>query len=201
MLAPFGHVLAQEPIAVDNSPLSPVAEAIPARSRNDRTQLEHNNQADLPAPQANPLFMAAHKALLEKRKQGVIDVYFLGDSITRRWQGTDYPEHKKNWDQNFFGWNAANFGWGGDITQNVLWRLQNGELDGVNPKIVVLMIGTNNLGNMTSSDDTDAQVEQVTRGIRAILDAIREKAPAAKIVLTGITPRNDVSGNAPPAGN
>ena len=57
------------------------------------------------------------------------------------------------------------------------------------------MIGTNNLGNITSSDDTNAQVEQVTRGIRAILDVIREKAPAAKIVLTGITPRNDVSGN------
>ena len=139
--------------------------------------------------------MAAHKALLEKSKQGVIDVYFLGDSITRRWQGTDYPEHKKNWDHNFYGWNAANFGWGGDSPQNVLWRLHNGELDGVDPKVVVLMIGTNNLGNITASDDADARVDQVTRGIRAILDVIREKAPTAKIVLMGITPRNDMSGN------
>jgi lysophospholipase L1-like esterase len=169
LLAPFSRVLAQAPTAVD--------------------------KADVPSPQTNPLFMAAHKALLEKSKQGVINVYFLGDSITRRWQGTDYPEHKKNWDHNFYGWNAANFGWGGDSTQNVLWRLKNGELDGVNPKVVVLMIGTNNLGNLTSSDDIDARVEQVTRGIRAILDDIQEKAPTAKIVLTAITPRYDVSGN------
>ena len=195
LLAPFGRALAQAPIAGNNSPSPPVADASPARSRDDRSRLDVNNQADVPAPQANPLFMAAHKALLEKTKQGVIDVYFLGDSITRRWQGTDYPEHKKNWDQNFFGWNAANFGWGGDTTQNVLWRLQNGELDGVNPKVVVLMIGTNNLGNFTSSNDMDVRVEQVTRGIRAILDAIREKAPIAKIVLMGITPRNNMSGN------
>jgi lysophospholipase L1-like esterase len=151
-------------------------------------------QAEQPQPQANPLFMAAHEALLEKKNQGVINVYFLGDSITRRWQGTDYPEHKKNWDQNFFGWNAANFGWGGDSTQNVLWRLRNGELDDVNPKVVVLMIGTNNLGNMTSSNEIEARTEQVTRGIRAIIDVIHEKAPSAKTVLMGITPRNDQNG-------
>jgi lysophospholipase L1-like esterase len=151
-------------------------------------------QAEQAQPQGNPLFMAAHQALLKKKSQGVINVYFLGDSITRRWQGTDYPEHKKNWDQNFFGWNAANFGWGGDSTQNVLWRLQNGEIDGVHPKVVVLLIGTNNLGNLTSPNEIPARTEQVTRGIRAIIDAIQEKAPAAKIVLMGITPRNDQNG-------
>jgi lysophospholipase L1-like esterase len=172
---PLGHVTAQ---ALPSPPSAAAAS-------------QKTSQADQPQPQANPLFMAAHQALLEKKNQGVIDVYFLGDSITRRWQGTDYPEHKKNWDQNFFGWNAANFGWGGDSTQNVLWRLQNGELDGVNPKIVVLMIGTNNLGNVTSSNEIPARTEQVTRGIRAIIDAIQERAPAAKIVLMGITPRND----------
>lgn len=143
-----------------------------------------------PAPQANPLFQAAHEMLLAKRNEGVIDVYFLGDSITRRWQGTDYPEHKKNWDQNFHGWNAADFGWGGDTTRNVLWRLEHGELDGVNPKVVVLMIGTNNVGN-TPPEDADARAEDVARGIRAILDRVREKAPAAKVVLVGVTPRND----------
>jgi lysophospholipase L1-like esterase len=147
--------------------------------------------ADRPAPQANPLFLAAHQSLLEKTKQGVIDVYFLGDSITRRWQGTDYPEHKKNWDSNFYGWNAANFGWGGDSTQNVLWRLTHGELDNVNPKVVVLMAGTNNVGSAPTTGDRDGRVEDISNGIKAILDVIRQKAPDARVVLMGITPRND----------
>ncbi len=99
------------------------------------------------------MFLPAHEGLLKKKSQGVIDVYFLGDSITRRWQGLDYPEHKKNWDKNFHGWNAADFGWGGDSTQNVLWRLDNGELEGVNPKVVVLLIGTNNLGPAAPRDE------------------------------------------------
>jgi lysophospholipase L1-like esterase len=146
------------------------------------------------APQENPLFMPAHRALLRKSKLGVIDVYFLGDSITRRWQATDYPEHKKNWDRNFYGWNAANFGWGGDTTQNLLWRLQNGELDDVHPKVVVLLVGTNNLGNAASSRELASSVEIVTGGIRAILDTIRAKAPAAKIVLMAITPRAPSNG-------
>jgi lysophospholipase L1-like esterase len=120
----------------------------------------------------------------------VIDVYFLGDSITRRWQGTDYPEHKQNWDANFHGWNAANFGWGGDTTRNVLWRLDHRELDGVNPQVVVLLVGTNNVGN-TPPEDADARAADVAQGVRAILDRVREKAPAAKVVLVGVLPRND----------
>lgn len=143
-----------------------------------------------PAPQENPMFLPAHEMLLKKRTAGKIDVYFLGDSITRRWQGTDYPEHKKNWDQNFHGWNAADFGWGGDTTRNVLWRLAHGELEGVNPQVIVLMIGTNNVGGAPPPDE-DARAEDVAAGIRAILDRVREQAPQAKIVLMGITPRND----------
>jgi lysophospholipase L1-like esterase len=145
-----------------------------------------------PAPQENPLFAAAHEMLLKKRTEGVIDVYFLGDSITRRWQGTDYPEHRKNWDANFHGWNAANFGWGGDTTRNVLWRLDHGELDGVNPQVVVLLVGTNNLGN-TPPEDVDARAADVAQGVRAILDRVRERAPAAKVVLMGVLPRNDAT--------
>ena len=85
--------------------------------------------------------------MLEKAKKGGIDIYFEGDSITRRWGATDYPELLANWKQNFFGWNAADFGWGADTTQNILWRLNNGELDGVNPKVIVLLAGTNNVGS------------------------------------------------------
>ncbi len=78
--------------------------------------------------------MTAHAQLLEKARAGRIDVYFVGDSIARRWGATDYPELLANWRQNFFGWNAADFGWGADRTENILWRLENGELDGVNPE-------------------------------------------------------------------
>src|SRR3546814_14525774 len=59
---------------------------------------------------------------------------------------TDYPELLANWKTNFHGWNAGNFGWGADRTQNILWRLENGELDGVNPQVIVLLAGTNNIG-------------------------------------------------------
>jgi len=134
----------------------------------------------------------AHTQLLEKARKGGIDVYFEGDSITRRWGTSDeqYRDFLANWRLNFFGWNAADFGWGGDTTQNILWRLNNGELDNVNPKIIVVLAGTNNVGNR-SPEITDPRVADITRGIKAILDICRQKAPRATIVLIGITPRND----------
>jgi lysophospholipase L1-like esterase len=135
--------------------------------------------------------MTAHSQLLQKARQGRIDIYFEGDSITRRWGATDYPELLANWKQNFFGWNAADFGWGADRIQNILWRLENGELDGVHPKIIVLLAGTNNVGNRPPTGGEDAKVDDVTRGIQAILRVIQEKAPEATIVLTAIFPRND----------
>ena len=114
--------------------------------------------------------MTAHAQLLEKAKKGGIDIYFEGDSITRRWGATDYPELLANWKQNFFGWNAGNFGWGADTTQNILWRLNNGELDGVNPKVIVLLAGTNNVGNRPSPNADDARAADITKGLKAILD-------------------------------
>jgi lysophospholipase L1-like esterase len=135
--------------------------------------------------------LVAHSQLVAKAKEGKIDVYFEGDSITRRWGATDYPELLANWKSNFFGWNAADFGWGGDQTQNILWRLENGELDGVNPKVVVLLAGTNNVGNGALHDDAEARVEDVTRGLQAIVRMIQNKAPTATIIVTGIFPRND----------
>ncbi len=66
----------------------------------------------LPAPTRTPWL--AHAQLLEKAKKGGIDIYFEGDSITRRWGATDYPDLLANWKRNFFGWNAADFGWGAD---------------------------------------------------------------------------------------
>jgi lysophospholipase L1-like esterase len=139
----------------------------------------------------DPNSLVAHSQLLAKAKQGKTDVYFEGDSITRRWGATDYPELLANWKQNFFGWNAADFGWGADQTQNTLWRLENGELDGVNPKVVVLLAGTNNVGNTPVHGDADVRVDDVTRGLQAIVRVIQSKAPAATIIVTGLFPRND----------
>ena len=73
----------------------------------------------------------------------------------------------------------------------MLWRLQNGELDGVNPKVVVLMAGTNNVGRATPLGDVDARAADVARGVSAVVREIRKRAPEATVVITGITPRND----------
>ena len=149
---------------------------------------QSNRPADRPAPRTDRNSQIAHEQLLEKARKGGIDVYFLGDSITRRWGATDYPEFLANWKTNFFGWNAANFGWGADRIENILWRVENGELDGVNPKIIVLLAGINNVGTVPGDD---ARVENITRGLKALLNVCQQKAPGAVIVLTALFPRND----------
>lgn len=146
--------------------------------------------ADQPTPRTDANSQLAHQQLLEKARKGGIDVYFVGDSITRRWGASDpqYANLLANWKSNFFGWNAADFGWGADRTQNILWRLENGELDGVNPKIIVIQAGANNVGNRPGNEST---VEDLTRGLKAIVSLCQKKAPGAKIILTAIFPRND----------
>jgi lysophospholipase L1-like esterase len=136
----------------------------------------------------------AHEQLIKKAGQGRIDLYFLGDSITRRWGCSDkaYADLYANWRSHFFGWNAGNFGWGGDTTRNVLWRIENGELDGVNPKVIVLLVGTNDIGgSVYDAVKGEAKVEEIVEGIEAILATCQSKAPQAKIVLTGVFARGD----------
>jgi lysophospholipase L1-like esterase len=171
-LAQLASASAQEVRAKEAAPDQGSVRGIPRMDRNSRI---------------------AHARLIEKAKKGGIDLYFEGDSITRRW-GTSDPQYKDflaNWKQNFYGWNAGNFGWGGDMVQNILWRLEDGELDGVHPKVIVLLAGSNNLGNVVPPDGGDAKVEEVTEGIKAILELMHRKAPEATIIVTGITPRND----------
>jgi lysophospholipase L1-like esterase len=141
-------------------------------------------QADRPVARTDQNSLTAHQQLLAKVHQGRIDIYFEGDSIVRRWGATDYPQLLANWEQNFLGWNAADFGWGADTTQNILWRLENGELEGVNPRVIVLLAGTNNIGN-------GANAAEVTAGLKAIVSVLRTKATGATILLTAIFPRND----------
>jgi lysophospholipase L1-like esterase len=143
--------------------------------------------ADAAVPRMDANSLVAHAQLLEKASKpgGTrIDVYFEGDSITRRWGAVDYPGLLANWRRNFTGWNAANFGWGADRIQNILWRLENGELDKVNPKIIVLQAGTNNIGGGDAAQD-------IVKGLQAVIQIMRSKAPDATIVATGIFPRND----------
>jgi lysophospholipase L1-like esterase len=114
----------------------------------------------------------------------------VGDSITRRWGATD-PQYRpllENWKTNFFGWNAANFGWGADRIENILWRLQNGELDGVNPKVIVILAGANNVG--TEPGDAN-KVADITQGLSALVEVCQAKASNATIIVTAIFPRND----------
>jgi cephalosporin-C deacetylase len=152
-----------------------------------------DHRAVLPMERMDHNSQLAHTQMLAKAKSGHIDVYFEGDSITRRWGASDeqYKTFLANWKQNFFGWNAADFGWGGDTVQNILWRLNHGELDDVHPKVIVLLAGTNNVGNRIPAGHEDAKVAEVTSGIQEILAVFHQKAPEATVLLTAITPRND----------
>jgi cephalosporin-C deacetylase len=158
-----------------------------------RTGLSPMARADEPRPRADANSLAAHQQLLAKKQQGQIDAYFLGDSITRRWGASDerYRALLQHWNQSFHGWNAANFGWGGDRTENILWRLDQGELTGVNPKVIVLMAGTNNISTRVPSGNEAALAADVVRGIEAIIQRCKKLAPKATLLLMGITPRND----------
>ena len=162
--------------------VAPGARSVPPDSR------PADAAADRAAPRTDPNSVLAHEQLLAKAKQGRIDVYFVGDSIVRRWGALDYPELLANWKQNFHGWNAANFGWGADRTQHILWRLENGELDGVHPRVIVVLAGTNNVGTQPRDEQG---IAEIVRGIKAIVDVCRKKAPKATVVLTAIFPRND----------
>lgn len=122
---------------------------------------------------------ARHAAKVAETKAGGAEIIFLGDSITQGWETAG----KAAWEKHFAPRKAANYGFGGDSTQHVLWRIRNGEFDGASPKAIVLLIGTNNARH------GDFTPEQIAAGIRAILDALAEKAPRAKVLLLGILPR------------
>lgn len=156
---------------------------------------QQRSSVAVPIPRTDENSKIAHQQLVAKAKAGGIDLYFLGDSITRRWGCTDpaWAPMLAHWKQSFFGWNAGNFGWGADGIQNILWRIQNGELDGVNPKVIVVLAGTNNIGSQPAPSEQAAteKVEAIVEGIRALVRTCQEKAPKATVILTAIFPRND----------
>lgn len=115
-----------------------------------------------------------HEGYVKRAAQGKVDLVFFGDSITQWWPWQDFKKR-------FEPLRGVNFGIGGDKTQNLLWRVQNGEMDGITPKVAVVLIGTNNLGN----DPAD----KIAAAITQIVASIREKSPTTKVLLLGLFPR------------
>ena len=125
-------------------------------------------------PDAN--FIRAHESFVKIAKEGKTKLLFLGDSITAGWGGK-----KAIWEAAFGKYVPANFGIGGDRTQHVLWRIENGELDGIKPTAAVIMIGTNNSGNDSA--------EGIAKGVTKIVETVHAKSPATKVLLLAVFPR------------
>lgn len=121
-----------------------------------------------------------HAADVALAEQGEARVVFLGDSITEAWAGAGAVF----WEEKFAPLQAVNFGIGGDMTQNVLWRLRHGAVSNLDPEAVVLLIGTNNFGH------TQAGPSEVALGVRAVVRDLRQAFPDARILLFGIFPRD-----------
>jgi beta-glucosidase len=110
-----------------------------------------------------------------------VDLVFIGDSITHNWE----KDGQAVWARHYARYNALDLGFGGDHTENVLWRLEHGEIDGIRPKVAVLMIGTNNTGDRAEDPRTTAA------GVRRILDEIRRRQPGTRILLLAVFPRDE----------
>ncbi len=124
-----------------------------------------------------------HQQFLNRIKAGPVGLLFLGDSITDFWGRTGELTWLK-----FAPYSPANFGISGDRTQHVLWRINNGELNGISPKATVIMIGTNNV--------RDDAPETTAEGVKAIVETVRQKLPQTKILLLGIFPRDAAASEA-----
>jgi len=122
-----------------------------------------------------------HNSFNERVKKGDVDLLLIGDSITQGWEGAG----KDAWAKHYTPRKAVNLGIGGDRTQHVLWRLQNGNIAGIKPKLAVLMIGTNN------SNGTDNTAEDIAAGIEAIVKNLRDNLPETKVLILGIFPRGE----------
>ncbi|MFN0020543.1 MAG: platelet-activating factor acetylhydrolase IB subunit [Pirellulaceae bacterium] len=140
------------------------------------------NDAVVPVPRDGG-WMKRHESFNERVKKGNVDLLLIGDSITQGWEGSG----AKVWKEFYEKRNAVNLGIGGDRTQHVLWRLDNGNVEGIKPKLAVLMIGTNNSGSNTS--------EQIAEGVKAIVEKLRTKLPETKVLVLAIFPRGENNDN------
>ena len=126
-------------------------------------------------------WMPRHEEKLNEEGRESSELLFLGDSITHGWESTG----ENVFEQYFSGYKVHNLGFSGDRTENVLWRIQNGALNNLNPKVAVLMIGTNNTGHRQDSAECTA------KGIELILDEFKERLPETRVLLLAIFPRGE----------
>lgn len=160
------------------------------------------NRALEPVPSGGKLqydWNARHERILREQRDMDPQIVLLGDSITHEWAGRpsiggkdSFPRFKRD----FGEYRVLNAGFGGDRIQNILWRLDNGELDGINPKLLVLLAGTNNLNLKSKSDPTlkASTSDEIVEGIMAILVRLRKKLPNTKILILGVFPRGPKPG-------
>ena len=150
------------------------------------------NSAIVPSPRQEVDFyewQPRHDAVKALIKQSPPELVFIGDSITHLFGGLPASPAARGqavWDQYYALRHAINLGFGWDRTQQVLWRLQNGEFEGIQPKVAVLLVGTNNLTPHNARGNTDAEI---VAGIRAVCETIHRKSPQTKILLLGLLPR------------
>jgi lysophospholipase L1-like esterase len=155
-----------------------LAQTMPARGRGPQTA------PSVIVPMIQARTEGRHAEFLEVAKKGDIDLLFLGDSITDFFRR---PERGQEvWDKYFAPLKAANFGINADRTQNLLWRIQNGELEGFKAKCIVLMIGTNNIGTPQQPRNT---IEDAILGVKLVVSEIRQRQPQARLLLLAIFPR------------
>ena len=138
------------------------------------------NTAIIPVPRTGGA-TNRQSLVLQRAKEapGDYDIEFIGDSIMQGWEGRG----KNVWQEYYGQRKVINFGVGGDRTQHVLWRFENGQLDGIKAKVAVVMIGTNN-----SNKDDNSEAD-ILEGVTAVVNQIRTRQPETKILLLGIFPR------------
>ena len=130
-----------------------------------------------PVPRDGEGWLNRHAAMNKRVAQGNVDVLMIGDSITHSWENGG----KEVWAKYYAKRNAVNLGISGDRTEHVLWRLQNGNIKNISPKLAVIMIGTNNSGDNTS--------EEIALGVEKIVELLRRELPEMKVLVLGIFPR------------
>ncbi|MFN0197512.1 MAG: GDSL-type esterase/lipase family protein [Planctomycetaceae bacterium] len=142
----------------------------------DYNNLGHPSTTPVDRPK-RPGWLDRHQQYCARAKEGEVDLVFLGDSLTQRWETAPNA-----WKKHFADRHAVQMGIDNDGTQQILWRIDHGTLDGIQPKLIVLLIGINNIGN------DDASPEEVRDGVKAILERLQKRLPESPVLLMGLLP-------------
>ena len=135
------------------------------------------NTATTPVPKETKGWLARHESINAKAKQGGIDLVYIGDSIVQQFE----TKGKEVWEYYYVPRHALNLGISADRTQHVIWRIDHGNLDGLHPKLTIIMIGQNNGGHNTA--------QEIAEGVTAVVQRVQAKCPESKILLLAIFQR------------